>query len=92
MLAARGGLVCWVMVWYTGGADTERVSTALAMSPERVLRIAGYLPPVAEERLREFEHVVEMVTPLLDGPIRENAMAAIEAVARDARRRAWKGE
>ena len=66
------------------------MATALDVLPERVLRIAGYLPPVAEEPLRELEHVVEMVTSLPDGSIRGNAMAVIEAIARDARRRAGK--
>ena len=69
-----------------------KVAAALGVPHDRPLRLAGYLPPVSEERLSDFAYVAEMLASLPDGPIREDAIAAIRAIARDARQRALERE
>jgi transcriptional regulator with XRE-family HTH domain len=95
-LARRAGIVPSYMSMVMTGLKRPstgacvKVATALGMSPERVLRIGGYLPPVTEERLREFDHVAQVLASLPDGPIREEAIAAIMAIVESAQRRALK--
>ena len=97
-LARRAGLVPSYMSMVMNSQKQPstgfcvKVATALGMSPERVLRIGGYLPPVTEERLREFEHLAQVLASLPDGPIREEAMAAIEAIVESAERRSAERE
>jgi len=72
------------------GPDAARsIARALGEAPEEVFRLAGLLPPApSRSRLREFDRIAAMLASLPDGPIRDEAMAAIEAIAESARRRA----
>ena len=54
-----------------------------------IQREAGYLPPApSRSRVEEFERIAAILASLPDGPIRDEAVAAIEAIAESARRRA----
>lgn len=75
-----------------GRGFCRKVAMAIGNSPGWVLRLAGHLPPIPEERRRESERMAEMLASLPDGPIREEAGAAIEAIAERARRRRLEGE
>ena len=59
---------------------------------DRLARTLGkdlyYFFPVEQSRLEEAQRVAQELASLPDGPIRDEAMAAIRAIARDARRRA----
>lgn len=75
-----------------GPDATQAIAKALGKPPAEVFRHAGLLPPVPERRRREFEEVAEQLAALPDGPIREQTMAAIRAIAADAMRRAMEEE
>ena len=65
------------------------IARAFDLSLVDVQRQAGYLPPEPPPaRIREFDRIAAILATLPDGPIRAEAMAAIEAIADSARRRA----
>lgn len=66
----------------------QGIAKAFDLSLVEVQRAAGILPPVSEARRQEFEYAAEQLASLPDGPIREEAMAAINAIAENARKRA----
>ena len=67
----------------------EGIARAFDISLVDVERQAGYLPPAPPQaRIREFDRIAAILATLPDGPIRAEAMAAIEAIADSARRRA----
>ena len=69
------------------------IARALKEPPERVFRLAGLLPPgPSSEQMQEIRELAELLGSLPDGPIREQAMVAILAIARDAMARAREGE
>lgn len=64
------------------------IARAFDLSLVDVQRQAGYLPPAPPQaRIREFDRIAAILATLPDGPIRAEAMAAIEAIAESARRR-----
>jgi transcriptional regulator with XRE-family HTH domain len=67
----------------------QGLARAFDLSVVEVQRHAGYLPsPPSEDRLQEFEEIAEILASLPDGRIRDETMAAIRAIARDAKQRA----
>jgi len=68
----------------------QGLARAFGLSVIKVQEKAGYV--VSRERLTEFYTIAEQLARLPDGPIREEAMAAIRAIAADARRRAMEKE
>jgi transcriptional regulator with XRE-family HTH domain len=64
------------------------VARALGESPVELFRLAGLLPAMPERRRKELEEIGEILAGLPDGPIRDEAMAAIRAIAQSARERA----
>lgn len=64
------------------------IARALGESPITVYRLAGLLPAIPQERLDQFSYIAETLASLPDGPIRDEAMANIRAIAENARRRA----
>jgi len=71
------------------------IARALGERPETVYRLAGLLPPapVADDELKLMvQEIAEILAGLPDGPIRNEAMAGLLAIARDARERAKERE
>lgn len=65
------------------------IAEALSVPDETVLRLAGLLPTrPTKEQMAEVQKVAEMLASLPDGPIREQAMTSIIAIAKDAMERA----
>ena len=65
------------------------IARAFDLSLVDVQRQAGYLPPEPPpQRIREFDRIAAILAALPDGPIRDEAMAAVEAIAESAHRRA----
>jgi transcriptional regulator with XRE-family HTH domain len=72
-----------------GFSVCKRLAALFGVSPEYVLRLARHLPPAPEDaQRRDLEEVGQALASMPDGPIRDEAMAAIQAIARDALRRA----
>ena len=69
------------------------IAQAFGVNVIEVQRKAGLLPPgPSSEQLQEIRELAELLGSLPDGPIREQAMVAILAIARDAMARAREGE
>jgi transcriptional regulator with XRE-family HTH domain len=71
------------------------IARALGERPETVYRLAGLLPPTpaADDELKLMvQEIAEILAGLPDGPIRNEAMAGLLAIARDARERAKERE
>ena len=75
-------------------SDTlNAIADALGGDFTQMMRLAGHLPPApTESRLREAEEVTQVLASIPEGPIRDEAIAAIRAIALDARRRASEQE
>lgn len=81
----------------TGATDSTwefcaKIAEAMEMSSVDVFRQAGLLPPIPEARRREFERITDILATLPEGPLYEEATAAIAAIAESARRRALERE
>lgn len=73
----------------TGPDAALAIARALGERPEKVFRLAGLLPPgPTEQQEVQIREIAEMLAGLPDGAIRNEAMAAIVAIARDAMERA----
>lgn len=75
------------------GPDVARaIAQALGETPEKIYRLAGLLPPPLSPQDAELEaavqEIAETLSRLPDGPIREQAMASLLAITRDALERA----
>jgi transcriptional regulator with XRE-family HTH domain len=67
----------------------KRLAALFGVSPEHVLRLAGHLPSAPHApRRRELQEIAEALASLPEGTIRDEAVAAIRAITRDALRRA----
>lgn len=71
-----------------------RIANALGTSVDYLLGLTDDpMPPSTDPRHHDdYNYVAGILATLPDGPIRENAMAAIQAIAEDARQRALKEE
>lgn len=69
-----------------------KIAEAMEMSSVDAFRQAGLLPPIPEARRREFERITDILATLPEGPLYEEATAAIAAIAESARRRALERE
>lgn len=69
-----------------------KIAEAMEMSSVDVFRQAALLPPIPEARRREFERITDILATLPEGPLYEEATAAIAAIAESARRRALERE
>ena len=69
-----------------------KIAEAMEMSSVDAFRQAGLLPPIPEARRREFERITDILATLPEGPLYEEATAAIAAIAESARRRALEKE
>jgi transcriptional regulator with XRE-family HTH domain len=63
------------------------ISRALRMSPLAVFRKGGLLPPQPESRAERLAEVLDTLALLPEGPIRDEALEAIQAVAQHAHHR-----
>jgi transcriptional regulator with XRE-family HTH domain len=69
-----------------------KIARALEMPEVEMFRQAALLPPLPEARRQEFERITDILATLPEGPIYEEATAAIMAIVESARRRSLEKE